>query len=89
MGEDTRARYAQTGAAVTDCAIPRQSPRQDSNLRPSAYHERIEPLDGLEPPSSRYERDTLPGELQRRELPILASNQEPPEPESGALPFLS
>jgi hypothetical protein len=49
----------------------------------------MEPLDGLEPPSSPYERDTLPVELQRRELPILASNQEPPEPESGALPFLS
>ena len=36
---------------------------------------------------SPYEGDALPDELQRRELPTLASNQEPPEPESGALPF--
>ena len=47
----------------------------------------MEPLDGLEPPSFPYEGNALPGELQRHGLPTLASNQEPPEPESGALPF--
>lgn len=49
---------------------------------PSTFlrHERTEPLDRLERSPPGYDAGTLPGELQRHELPIVDSNHEPSSP---------
>ncbi len=52
-------------------------------------HERMEPLDRLERSPPGYDAGTLPGELQRHELPIVDSNHEPSGPGPDAAAKLS
>jgi hypothetical protein len=52
-------------------------------------HERMEPLDRLERSPPGYDAGTLPGELQRHELPIVDSNHEPSGPGPDAATKLS